>query len=159
MKFIPEDLIPVVGAAPATTNGGITASYISLKNAQKAWIVVVLKQAVGHATAITPKQATAVAGTGAKNFEKDLEIWANEDVATSDALIQKAAAKSYTVANTAKNKLVVFAIDPAKLDTANGFDCIGVSIADSGQATNLASVLYLVESRYPGATAASFATD
>ena len=150
MKFIPEDLIPVVGAAPATTNGGITASYISLKNTQKAWIVVTLKQAVGHATAITPKQAKDVAGTNVKNFDKDLDIWANEDVATSDVLVQKAAGKSYTVANTAKNKLVVFAIDPAKLDTAGGFDCVGVTIADSGQATNLASVLYLVEPRYLG---------
>lgn len=150
MKFIPEGVIPVVGAAPETTNGGVTASYISLKNTQKAWIVVTLKQAVGHATAITPKQATAVAGTGAKGFDKDLEIWANEDVAASDALIQQAAGKSYTVANTAKNKLVVFAIDPAKLDTAGGFDCVGVTIADSGQATNLASVLYLVEPRFLG---------
>ncbi|WP_373845477.1 hypothetical protein [Clostridium sp.] len=34
---------------------------------------------------------------------------------------------SYTVSNTAKNKQVIFHIDPAKLDINNGFCCLNKS--------------------------------
>ena len=51
-------------AGPVTTNGGVTADYVSVKNAGRLYIVCNLTQAVSHATALTPKRATAVAGTG-----------------------------------------------------------------------------------------------
>jgi len=138
----------VRGSTPVTTNGGITADYISMKNVIRAWIVVSLTQAVGHATGIDPKQATAVPGTSAKAFAKTLPIWANEDCATSNTLAAQTAAVTYNVTNDIKNKLVIFQVDAEKLDVANSFDCIGVTVDDSSQATNIASITYLLETRY-----------
>jgi hypothetical protein len=152
MLHIPEKRMVVTATPPVTTNGGVTCDYISMKNVIRAYIICTLTQAVGHATGIDPIQATAVAGTGAKAFAKTLPIWANEDVAASDALVKKTAAVTYNVTNDIKNKKVIFQIDADKLDVANSFDCIGVTVDDSSQATNLVNVEYVLEMRYPGAS-------
>jgi hypothetical protein len=122
-----------------------------MANVLRAYIVVTLKQAVGHATGIDPVQATAVGGDGAKPFVKTLPIWSNEDVSAASTLTAQTAAVTYNVANTVKTKKVIFMIDSEKLDVANGFDCIGVTIDDSSQATNFCNVEYVLEMRYPEA--------
>ncbi len=149
-SFLPEGLMPVVLQQPATTNGGISSDYLCLKNINRCYLLVSLTQAVGHATGIDVMQATAVAGTGAKVMGKVMPIWANEDVAASDALTQQTAAVTYNVAATVKNKLVVFQVDPALLDTDNDFDCINVLVDDSSQATNFCSIVALCEMKYQG---------
>jgi hypothetical protein len=134
---------------PKTTNGGITADYVSLKNAHKVRIIVELTQAVGHATLITPKQATAVDGTGVKALTNNCVILANEDTASTDTLARQTDAKNYTVTADVKNKQIVFEINPAdSFDTANDFDCLGLAIADSSQATNIASATYELYMKY-----------
>jgi len=138
----------VSGTAPVTTNGGVTADYVSLKNALKCYIVVELKQAVGHATLLTPTQASAVDGTGAKVLTDNVQLWVNADTAASDTLVVQTAAKNYTVANDVKSKLIVFEIVPHSLDVANSFDCITLVAANSSQATNFISVTYLLEMKY-----------
>lgn len=152
MLNIPEKRKVVTGTSPVTTNGGVTCDYISMKNVIRAYIIVTLTQAAGHATGIDPVQATAVAGTGAKAFAKTLPIWANEDTAASDTLVKQAAAVTYNVTNDIKNKKVIFQIDAEKLDVDNSFDCIGVTVDDSSQATNLVNVEYVLEMRYPQAS-------
>jgi len=149
MLNIPEKRKIVTGSAPVTTNGGVTCDYISMKNVIRAYIILTFTQAVGHATGIDPVQATAVAGTGAKAFAKTLPIWANEDTAASDALVKKTQAVTYNVAADIKGKKVIFQIDAEKLDVNNSFDCIGVTVDDSLQVTNLVNVEYVLEMRYP----------
>lgn len=138
-------------AGPVTTNGGVTGDYVTLKNAHKAYIVVQLTQAVGHATVLSPKQASAVAGTGVKAVSAG-RIWANEDTAASDTLVEQAAAATYTVTNDVKKKLVIFEIDPDDFDIANGFDVLGFAASDSSQATNFISATYWLANRYLQAT-------
>jgi hypothetical protein len=151
-SLIPEVLKPVQLAWPQTSNGAVDSDWISLKNAIRAWIVVDFLQAAGHATKVTINQATAVAGTGTKVLTNATRIWANEDVAASDALVRKTDAKDYTVTNDIKKKQVVFEINAAEcMDVDGGFDCIGVNIADSSQATNFVSVSAFVEQKYPAA--------
>lgn len=146
---LPERFKIVQAIQPRTTNAGITCDYVSLKNVHRAWIVVQLTQAVGHATGIDPTQSTVVAGTDAKAFVSTLPIWANEDTATSDTLARESTdAITYNVTNDVKNKIVVFMIDPAKMDVANGFDVLGCTVDDSSQADNLASIEYWLEMRY-----------
>ena len=157
--FIPQNLPIVQAIAPQTTNGAVTGDYISLKNAIKAWIVVHLTQAAAHATAITVEQATVVAGTDDKAITNVVPIWANEDVATSDALVRQTDAVSYTVTADVKNKIVIFQIDPATLDMANGFDCIVVKTAASSEVTNLVCAEYLLETKYSQATPPTAITD
>lgn len=148
-KFlIPEDAIPVTATAPVTTNGGVTADYISLKNVHTVYIVATFTQAVAHQTVIQPKQATAVAGTGVKNITQSVPIWAIDDVSSTSAFTRQTDATSYTLANAATNQKVVFKITPDMLDVENGFDVLGVTFSDSSQATDFVCADYFVDPRY-----------
>lgn len=150
-QSLPEKFkIVDASAGPVTTNGGVTGDYVSLKNVIRAWIIASFTQAVGHATGIDPMQASAVAGTGVKALTNDCRVWANEDTAASDTLVEKTAAKTYDVTNDVKKKIVVFEIDPVSLDSANDFECLGVAVDNSGQATNFVSILYVLEYKYQG---------
>lgn len=151
MKFLaslPEQVKLVVGAANQTTNGGVTADYISMKNVHRAWIIAIFDQAVGHATGIDPVQASAVAGTGAKALTVACPIWANEDVGAASTLTKKTAAVTYNVTNDIKEKIVVIQVDAAGFDHANDFDVLGCTVDDSSQATNFVTILYALDMRY-----------
>jgi len=140
-------------AGPVTSNGGVTCDYVSLKNVHKAWIIASFTQAVGHATVVAPKQASAVAGTGVKALTAACPGWFNEDTATSDTLVAQTAATTYTVTNDIKKKQVICEVVPSQhMDINGGFDVLGCTISDSSQATNFVSVVYVLETRYPQAT-------
>lgn len=154
-----EEFKIVQGIQPRTTNAGFSSDWVSLKNAKKAIIVVNLTQAVGHATALTLAQATVVAGSDTKAMTNNVSIWANEDCAATDTLVRQTDAKAYTVTNDVKNKVVVFEIDPNSLDVANNFDCISLTVADSSQATNIASVEFFLEAKVEQVTKPSAIID
>jgi len=138
-------------ANPKTTNGGFTSDYISLKGALKAFLLCEMTQAVGHATQLSPYQATVVAGTDGKVLTAVTPIWSNEDTGTDDDLAPQTAAKNYSVTNDIANKTVIFEIDPAVcMDLANSFDCLAVVVADSSQATNFCSITAILVPRYAG---------
>ena len=159
IRSIAESLKVVSGLTPVTTNGGADSDYVSLKNVNKCFIVAKLTQAVGHATALAPYQATAVAGTNAKVLSANCKIYANEDRATSDTNEVQTDAKNYSVTADIKEKQVIFEIDPATLDVENGFDCIKLNISDSSQATNFANVTFLFDMKYQGDTPPSMIID
>jgi hypothetical protein len=155
----PEGSKIVQGVAPVTTNGAVTADYISLKDVHRAWIVVDLKQAVGHATGIDPVQATAVAGTSSKALTNATQIWANEDVAATDTSVRQTDAVTYDVTNDIKSKQVIIQINPGSLDVNNDFDCVSVSLDASSQVTNFVNVTYILQMRYSSATPPTVITD
>lgn len=146
-------------AGPVTTNGGITADYVSLKNVHKAWIVVQLTQAVGHATVVAVRQATAVAGTGVKALANVVPCWENEDTAASDTLVRQTDAVSITVTADVKKKQVIFEVDPSALDLANSFDVLNFTVSNSSQATNFAAGQYILWMRYKEDTPPAAITD
>jgi hypothetical protein len=147
-------------AGPVTSNGGVTCDYVSLKNVHRAWIVASFTQAVGHATVISPKQASAVAGTGVKALTAAGPGWFNEDTAASDTLVAQTAATTYTVTNDVKKKMVICEIVPGQnMDINGGFDVLGCTISNSSQASNFVSVVYILETRYPSATPPAAITD
>lgn len=146
-------------AGPVTTNGGVTLAYVSLKNAHKVWVVLQFTQAVGHATTVQPKKATAIAGTGVTNITVAAKIWANEDTATNDTLVVKTPATSYAVTNDIKKKIVIVEIDPDTEWGGTTFDVLGCTVSDSTQATNFVSGLYIIATRYPQATPPTAVTD
>ena len=135
---LPLAVHPVLLRHPSTTNGGFTSSVVTLKQGLKAWIYVYLTQAVGHATLLTPRQATTIAA-GTNAVLPAVPIWSNEDVAATDTLVAQAAAANYTVLNDVKRKVVVFEIDPAVL--TDGYPCVYLTVSDSAQATNFATVV------------------
>lgn len=158
-SFTLPEACKVVGILkPATDAAGRTSRYVSLKNAHKAWIIVYVEQANAATIALSVLQATAVAGTGSKAITKTVPIWSNQDVAGGDTQTRETDAVSFTTSVALKEKQVIFQIDPATLDQANGFDCIGISTGASNVA-NLTSAVVVVESRYPAANPATTATD
>jgi len=156
---IPQNIHVVNLLAPAADAAGRTSAvYVSLKNAVKAWIVVYLTQGNAATVQLDPKQASAVAGTGTKALANAVPIWSNLDVSASDALTMRTAAVTYTTDAGVKNKIVIFEIDPAQLDLANGFDCIGLTTGASN-AANITSALCFVQPNYAGNNPVSFITD
>lgn len=133
---------------PKATNTAITSSYVDLKNANTAIVIVNLTQAVAYETEISIYQAQDSKGTGAKPLENNIPIWSNEDVALGDSAARQEDGVNYTVEKTAKNKQIIFSVDPAKLDVNNGFRYLGLKIGASAQATNFASAEFILESKY-----------
>lgn len=149
----------VQAVEPKTTNTAITGTYVSIKNVINATVVVNLTQAVGHATEISLYQAKDVSGTDAKLLTNNVPVWANEDVSLGDSLVRKSDGVSYTVEDTAKNKQVVFHIDPARLDVNDGFNCLNVRIGASTQATNFVCAEFILDSKYAGDIPSSVVID
>lgn len=157
MELFPERFKIVTGSPVATTNGGITGDYISLKNARRVIIIAELLQAVGHATALGVNVATDVAATGAAAMTALMPIWKNVDVSASDTLAKATDAASIAAAATVKNQLLVMEVLPERLPA--GYDCIAATLSDSSQATNFATITYLIETKYPQATPPAAITD
>lgn len=144
--FVPESIFPVEATAGVvTTNGGVTCDNISLKNVEWVWILVHMKQAVGHATALTPKKGTVVA-TAATVLGVDVPIWYGNISTSSNALTRQTDAANFSIGvGVTGDVIVVFSIDPKQL---GDFDSLGFTLSDSSQATNLVSVVYLIKAAY-----------
>jgi hypothetical protein len=155
---LPEEAKIVNLLAPAADAAGRTSAYVSLKNAHKAYIVVHLTQGNAATVLLSLLQATAVAGTGSKAGPTS-RVWADLDTAASDALVRQTDAATYTTDAGVKLKVVVIEVDPAALDSANGFDCVGISTGASNAANITAAVAYLTPMRYPAATPPSAVVD
>ena len=152
--YLPEQFkIVDATAGPVTTNGGVTSDYVSLKNALYAWIVLQFTQAVGHASVIQPQVATAVAPTGAVSITFSAPIWSNLATATTDTLVARTAATSYTLGSGIAKMQVVIGIDPAQC-VAQGasYDVIGFTVSDSSQATNFVSGQFFLLTKFAQAT-------
>lgn len=160
MAFVtlPEKYKIVEAIAPAADAAGRTGDYVSLKNVNLAYVVVHITQGNAATVALTIEQATAVAGTGSKAITVSVPIWSNLDTATSDTLVRRTDAVSYTTDAAVKNKIVIFQIDPATLDVANGFDCIVVKTGASN-AANITQAMYVLDERYQQATPPASITD
>ncbi len=154
---LPQNLTPYNMLAPAADAAGRTSTYLSLKNAVKAWIVVYVNQGAANTVLLSPLQATAVAGTGTKAISA-ARIWTKLDEAFTDFTLQTEAA-TYTTDAAVKAKFVIFELDLAKvLDVANNFDCIAVSTGASA-AGNITSAFLLVQPKLQGSTVPSPLTD
>ena len=139
------------GTPPITSNGGLTCDYICLKNVHKCWIVVGAHNlGAANATLLTPMRATGILPAGAVVLAAAVQIWVNDDTATTDTLVAQAAAINYTLTADANPKLIVFEIDPAALGAT--YDCISLVVGNSGNAGNHISVNYFCDMRYKQAT-------
>jgi hypothetical protein len=151
--FLPEHC-KVVDAVPGIvdTFAARTFDYVSLKNCQMAWIVILLEQTAGHETLIQPQVATAVAPVGAVSITFATDIWSNEDTGASDTLVKRANAVNYEVVGDEATKMVVFRIDPSDVVAqGSAYDCIGCTIEASKQMNYVAGV-YILQERFAQAT-------
>lgn len=151
MKFVDAT------AGPVTTNGGVTGQYVSVKNYGMVTLTLQFTQAVSHATVITLKEATAVAGTAVQTIANVQNIWSNLTTAASDTLVRRTDATGYTLGTGAVKEMVVFQINPASMTA--GFDVLGFTLSDSSQATNFVSGLWQLWANYAQATPPTAITD
>jgi hypothetical protein len=138
------------------TGAAMTDYYVSMKNYSKLTIVIQTGAWAGGTAAVTLKQATAVAGTGAKalSFAKQFN-----DVAVSGTLVETAVvADTFNLATA--SKLFVIEVDASQLDVAGGFDCVSLGIASPGANADLYSVSYILSgARYQQSTPPSAIVD
>lgn len=128
-KFV-TGLDPVV---PATT----TPRYVSLKNFERMCIIIMVKNATTvTGSAITVKQATAVAGTSEKALAFTT-MYSNIDTGAADVLAANAVVSNTftTNATNSKNLMYIIEIQASDLDVSNGFDCVRVGTGDATAAT------------------------
>lgn len=157
--FLPECCKIIEALTPAADAAGRTGDYISLKNARVGYVVVHMDQGNAATVALTIEQAQDVAGTGSKAITVAVPIWANQDLAASDALVRQTDAVSFTTSAAVKHKQVIFQIDPAYLDIDGGFDCITVKSGASNAANITAAQYFLCDLRFAQATPPSAIVD
>ena len=155
--FFPEKYKIVTGTPVATTNGGITCDYVSLKNCRRCIIVAELLQAASHATVLGVNEASAVAPSDVVAMAALQPNWKNANVATDDTLTAGADAATLAATAGTTNQLLVMEILPERLTA--GKDCIAATLSNSGEVTNFATVTYFLETKYPQATPPSAIVD
>jgi hypothetical protein len=157
MFNIPESAIWATSHTPAADAAGRNGTAVSVKQAIRLWIVYYINQGNAATIALAPEQCSAVAGTGNKAIPTS-QIFANQDMAASSVLVKQTAAASFTTSAATKTKIVIFYIDPAALDVANGFDCVR-AVTGASNAANITSSMIVMESRYQGQTTADAMAD
>ena len=132
----------------------VTGDVVSMKNYKKC--VIVFLSGIGAASqdpTLTVLQASSVAASNSKalNFTRiDVkQATALTSVGTFTAATQSAT-NTYTEATSGElQKMWVVEVDAADLDTAGGFDCVQVTVADPGTKSQLATCFaILYGSRY-----------
>jgi hypothetical protein len=156
MSFLTERTQLVAAIIPvdlstAANNG----DWVSLKNYDELDIII-LKAAgtAGDDPVLTVKQATDVAGTGAKalNFTRvDAKVGAQTGIGQFTKNTQAAGSTYTDLVSAEAQGLFVIHIEGQDLDKANGFDCVQLSIPDVGANAQLGCALYLLSvPRYGG---------
>lgn len=136
-------LIPTrfhLAAVPKNYTGAAMAdSYISLKHVSGLYVVITTGAWAGGTAAVTAKQATAVAGTGAKALGIPY-VWTDKAAAGT---FVKTAVTSNTFNLDTANSTWVIPVLPEELDVNGGFDCYTLAIASPGANADLYSVVYI----------------
>lgn len=141
---------------PSTTVG----DYVSLKNYSRCCIILTgLNTTTVTGSAITIKQAQAVANTGEKALAFDF-VYANLDVTATDTLVETAVASNTftTDATNSINFMYVMDVRAEQLDQANNFDCIRLGTGNATNAT-LTATYILYPPRYAKGTPPSAILD
>ena len=158
LRFV--DQYAVVDALSPRTPSSSTPDIVSLKNV--VWFTAVIK--VKNATtvtgsAITLKQSTSVAA-GSEKALSFTKAFRNIDTAAADGLTEfTVSSDTFTTDSTdSKNLVYVIEVDPASLDTNNGFDCLRVGTGNATAAV-LDVTYYLKLRSHAGASQPSAIID
>lgn len=148
-----------VAFAPADTQTAQTSDVVSLKNAAGCLVLFIKNAGVaGDDPVLTFQQATSVAEGGIKNLATVTKFWQKQgtlSAVTAWSKVTQAASQTVSLDATSAESQGIYAffVDAADLDVNNGFDCIKVSVGDTGNAgAQLGTVVYLpVGLAYPSA--------
>lgn len=149
-----QTVVAAAGLLLTSTLGDTT--YVSMKNFARARITIVIADGTTvTGSAITLKQATAIAGTSEKALAFT-RMLANTDYAASKTMVETAVTSNTFTTQTmnSKDSVYIIDVDASDLDIANGFDCIRVDgTGHAATASRGVVVLYdLYGARYSGAS-------
>jgi hypothetical protein len=162
MSFHLPEHCKIVSLYGGASSGSITtmSDYVSLKNAQKVWIVGYYYGTTGTTFPVTMYEATAVAGTGSAIITATWPIWKVSSTTSTDALTRQTDAAILTIDPDGgagqSPMLFVFEWDPIYFSA--GFDCLAVKGATGNAADNV-TILAFLDDRYPAALAPSAIID
>lgn len=150
-------IVPAIMPVSLAT-GANNGDWVSMKNYRRCAIVFLA--GVGAASqdpTITVLQSTGVTGTPSKalNFTRiDVKQASALTAVGTFTTVTQAAANTYTSDTSGETqKLWVVDIKAEDLDVDNGYDCIQVSVADVGTASQIGTAIYLLhEPAYQSAT-------
>jgi len=146
---IADNLQVVEGLAPITPSSS-TPDYISLKDYASVEVLIVVDNgATVTGSAITLKQATAVAGTAEKALPFT-RYFANLNTAASTVLVNTTATSNTftTATGNTLNLMYRIPMQPSMLDADGGFDCLRAGTGDAVNA--VVGVYYLCVPKYGG---------
>jgi hypothetical protein len=163
------NIVPAWGEAVEDLNDDQTGDYVSLKGYGKLGFLFVKEAGTGgDDPTLTFYQASDVSGTGAKVLTAVKRYWLKQ-AATSLAATGTFTDTTQTLASTIVGSavsaeqcmLLWVEINAEDLDVDNGFDCVrvDVALAASGGAQWGAGLYFLMDPRYPQATALSAIAD
>lgn len=121
-----KTVVAAAGLLLTSTLGDTT--YVSMKNYRKCQILIYIADGTTvTGTAVTLKQATAIAGTGEKALAFT-RMLANTDYVASKTMVETAVtSNTFTTQTTnSKDSFYIIEVNSEDLDMANGFDCIRV---------------------------------
>ena len=121
-----QTVVAAAGLLLTSTLGDTT--YVSMKNFARARITIVIADGTTvTGSAITLKQATAIAGTSEKALAFT-RMLANTDYAASKTMVETAVTSNTFTTQTmnSKDSVYIIDVDASDLDIAGGFDCIRV---------------------------------
>lgn len=149
-NLLVEEAQIVAAIIPVDSQTGANAGdWVSMKNYERLTIVVFKAAGIaGDDPVLTVKQGSDVSGTGAKalNFTRvDAKVGAQTGVGTFTT-VNQAAGNTYTDAVSAEAQgLFVIEFKADDLDVSGGFDCVQLSIPDTGAGgAQLISALYIL---------------
>ncbi len=150
-----EKTAPVQAIAPQDINGSaVDGDFINLKLFEHVHIVIDAGTLAGGPSAVTLRQATDVAGAGAKTLGFT-NVWisgANTDVFTKTAVVSD----TFDITGTDDNKQFVIEVDASELDVPNSFNTLQVQLGSPGAVSFLVAAKYYgTGARYAGADMAS----
>lgn len=147
--FLSRMQIEVSSVPIDTTGAARTGDYYSLKDYQGVVFVIAQGAWAGGTPAVTLKQATAVAGTGAKALSFT-EKYSKVALTGGVNVLAAVASDTFNLTATA-NRIEMIEVSAADLDRAGGYDCVGIDVASPGANADLICVLaILCGPRYQG---------
>lgn len=156
-NLLVEEAQIVMAIVPVDSQTGANnGDWVSLKGYDRCTVLVIKAAGTaGDDPVITLKQATAVAGTSSKDLtftRIDAKVGTQTTTGPFTTVTQAAAA-TYTDAVSAEAQ-AIFAIEfkSEDLDVNNGFDCVQLSIPDTGSAgAQLITAIYILRGARYGA--------
>lgn len=149
-NLLVEETQIVMAIVPVDSQSGANnGDWVSLKGWDRCTIVIIKAAGTGSDNpVITPKQAVDVSGTSSKTLNVtrvDSKVGVQTGIGQFTVNTQAAASTYADAASGAAQAIMVLEYAASDLDVANNFDCLQLTIPDTGSAgAQLISAIYIL---------------